>query len=193
MTGKHPPRVSAPEGENAEDADDAVEPAIAPPPDVQAILDLLGRKRSAAHCAWESDQDFRLLLSGADLSGANLSFADLFGASLSFANLSGADLSRANLRRANLVRADLSGANLTDARVSGAELAGVTFSGTRLFAANFSGAHLGGANFSGADLTGANLADSFNLTQDQIDSAFYRRFMAEPKLPDGFRPPPARE
>jgi len=55
------------------------------------------------------------------LSGANLSGADLTDANLSGANLSGADLTDANLGNANLWNADLtdanlSGANLRDAR-----------------------------------------------------------------------------
>ena len=55
--------------------------------------------------------------SRADLSGANLSGANLSRADLSRANLSGANLSRADLSRANLYGADLSRANLYGADI----------------------------------------------------------------------------
>jgi hypothetical protein len=64
----------------------------------------------------------RANLSGADLSGANLSRANLSGANLSGANLSRADLSGANLSGANLSRADLSGANLSRADLSDSKI-----------------------------------------------------------------------
>ncbi len=54
-----------------------------------------------------------------DGSRANLSGADLSGADLSRANLYGADLSRANLSRANLSGADLSRANLRETLLAG--------------------------------------------------------------------------
>ena len=62
------------------------------------------------------------LLSGADLSGANLRYADLRGANLRYADLSGADLSDANLSGADLRDANLSGADLSGANLSGANL-----------------------------------------------------------------------
>ena len=68
------------------------------------------------------------------LSGANLTEADLSGA-----NLTEADLIRANLTEANLIRADLIRADLTEANLSGADLTE--------------------ANLSGADLTEADLTD----------------------------------
>jgi hypothetical protein len=79
-------------------------------------------------------------------------------ADLSGANLSGANLSRANLSGANLSRADLSGANLSGANLFGANLSGANLSGADLFGANLSGANLSGADLSGADLSGANLS-----------------------------------
>jgi hypothetical protein len=54
------------------------------------------------------------------LTRANLSGANLSGANLTRANLSGADLTRANLTRANLSGANLTRANLTRANLSGA-------------------------------------------------------------------------
>ena len=69
----------------------------------------------------------RANLSGADLSGADLSRADLRGADLSgadlrSADLRGADLSRADLRGADLRSADLSRADLSRADLRGADL-----------------------------------------------------------------------
>ena len=89
------------------------------------------------------------------LSGANLSEADLIGANLSRSNLSGANLSGADLSRSNLYVADLSGANLSRSNLSGADL-----SRSNLFGANLSGANLSGANLIGADLRGAVIDDA---------------------------------
>jgi uncharacterized protein YjbI with pentapeptide repeats len=71
-------------------------------------------------------------LSGANMSGANLTKADLrganmSGANLSEANLSGANMSGANLTRANLSGANLSGANLTNANLTNAKLSEATW------------------------------------------------------------------
>ena len=76
----------------------------------------------------------RAYLSGADLSGADLSGAYLRGA-----NLSGAKLSCANLRGANL-----SGAKLSCANLSGADLSGADLIGANLNCANLRGANLEG-------------------------------------------------
>src|SRR5258708_4316513 len=88
---------------------------------------------------------FKICVSAAVKSRANLSGANLSGANLSGASLSGANLSRANLSRANLSRANLSGANL-----SGANLSRANLSRANLSRANLSGANLSGANLSGA-------------------------------------------
>ena len=68
--------------------------------------------------------DARADLSGAKLSGADLSWADLSRAKLSGADLSGADLSWAKLSGADLSGADLSRADLSGADLSGADLSG---------------------------------------------------------------------
>ena len=67
----------------------------------------------AAHKLWLNDEEGGVK--------ANLSGADLSGADLSWANLSGADLSGADLRWANLSGANLSGADLRGANLSGAK------------------------------------------------------------------------
>jgi uncharacterized protein YjbI with pentapeptide repeats len=93
--------------------------------------------------------------------------------SLSGADLSGADLSRANLEEADLSGADLSRANLEEANLTGADL-----SEPYLGAANLSEPHLGAANLSDANLRGAHLlgADLTNadLSEPNLSYAFLR-------------------
>jgi len=76
---------------------------------------------------------------GNTLSGAHLSGANLSRAYLRDANLSGANLSRAYLRDANLSRADLSRADLRDADLYGADLYGANLYGANLYGANLYG------------------------------------------------------
>ncbi|MGP4914051.1 pentapeptide repeat-containing protein, partial [Hafnia alvei] len=119
----------------------------------------------------------RAYLSGAYLSGANLSDADLSGAYLSGANLrdadlSGADLIGANLSDANLSDANLSGANLRDADLSGAYLSGANLSDADLSGANLIGANLSDANLSDANLSGANLRGANLSGADLPDHTF---------------------
>ena len=80
--------------------------------------------------------------SGADLSGADLSYINLIRADLSGAKLCGADLSYTNLIRADLIRADLGYANLSDADLSYANLSDANLSGVNLSDANLSYANL---------------------------------------------------
>ena len=114
-------------------------------------------------------------LSGANLSGANLSEVDLSRANLSNANLflaslSGADLSNANLFRADLSRVILSHANLSRALLLGANLSGSNLSGANLTGAHLSGVDLSGAELCGAILSGADLADA-NLSRTNLSGA----------------------
>ncbi|CAB0577380.1 pentapeptide repeat-containing protein [Corynebacterium diphtheriae] len=75
--------------------------------------------------------------------------------------LSGADLRGANLWGADLRSADLSGANLWGADLRGADLCGANLWGADLRSANLRGANLRGADLRGADLSGVDLADCF--------------------------------
>lgn len=75
-------------------------------------------------------------LSGANLSGLDLSFAklvgaDLRGANLTKANLSNADLTRANLTQANFSQANLTQAYLTNANLDRTNLLGALLTGTK--------------------------------------------------------------
>lgn len=156
-------------------------------------------------------------LSGANFTSADLSAANLGGANLSGANLAGVDLSAARLTNANLTGAILIGANLSGAGLFGADLSGTTLTGADFSGANLNYAvffaakfmrfsprtdlseefknileqiHVPEANLSGANLTGANFLGAIGLTQAQIDSACYRKEVAEVFLPSGFRKPP---
>jgi uncharacterized protein YjbI with pentapeptide repeats len=132
-------------------------------------------------------------LSGADLSGANLTtpfhfepedatdteFSDshftgaTLGTSLDFVpedfrdiNLSGADLSDADLSNANLVNADLSGANLTGVKLHYANLSRANLTN----GVNLSEASLNCANLIEADLTTAYLSNA-NLNNADLSRA----------------------
>ena len=109
--------------------------------------------RLAVRWAIENDVD----MSGALLSGANLSYADLHGALLSGANLRYADLSEADLTVADLCYADLHGALLSGANLRYADLSYANLRETNLRYANLSEANLHVADLHGAFLSGANL------------------------------------
>ena len=126
-------------------------------------------------------------LSGADLSGATLSFAslygvDLSGATLSFASLYGVDLSDANLSFAYLSGATLSGATLSDVNLSFAHMYDATLSGATLSNAYMSFDRLDGATLSNANLSSAYLSGAQHLTQQQLDQVHSCR---DATLPQG--------
>src|SRR5215217_2973711 len=154
-------------------------PQKKPRVDIQAVLNVLGR-RDEARVAEEyrlqhdlqktnlTGADFleanlrEVILSKANLGVANLMRADLSGADLSEANLSEADLREAHLMEANVREANFRGADLTGADLWKAKLRGADFSGAELQRANLQGADLQGADlreayFWGADLQGADL------------------------------------
>lgn len=85
-----------------------------------------------------------------DLSGAVLTGMDLSKAKLEGANLSGADLTKASLRMA-----DMAGANLSESKLSGA-----VFEAADLFQANLSGASIEEALFEGAYLADVTMDES---------------------------------
>jgi hypothetical protein len=127
-------------------------------PDVQAVLNVLGR-RAASY-------DLRPIdLTGANLAGADLTGALLVRVDLTGTDLTGADLYGADLSGARFVRADLTHARLSGVRLSGADLTHARLSGVDLY-----GADLSGADLSGADLTGARLTDA-DLTHARLSGA----------------------
>ena len=139
-----------PEEESGENA------AAPPEPDIQAILDVIGR-RSKYHRT-DKEVEYGTIelhdtdLRGADLEGAHLEAADLAGADLRVASLAGA-----HLQHAIVEDADLRGANLM-----GADLRNVYFMDT----------HLQDAVLNEADLRAADLSRATGLTQEeQLDNA----------------------
>ena len=78
---------------------------------------------------WPSVVNGHLIISGANLTYADLSNANLSNADLTYANLTGAYLGSADLSGANLTNADLSNANLEGAYLTGADLIGVIWTG----------------------------------------------------------------
>jgi uncharacterized protein YjbI with pentapeptide repeats len=84
-----------------------------------------------------------------DLSQAVLTGVNLTNADLERANLTGADLTGANLVGADLEKANLGTANLSDANLLGADLE----------KANLMGANLTNANLMGAELEKATMPD----------------------------------
>jgi len=120
-----------------------------------------------------------VMLIGAYLGEVNLSEADLSWASLFEAVLGGANLSKANLSEAWLSHAVLPGANLSKADLSGAGLDQAILGGANLSKANLSEANLSEANLSGVspfeDLgVGANLSGA-NLSRADLSGAIFTR------------------
>jgi hypothetical protein len=124
-------------------------PAQQPAVDIQAALDVIGRR-------------------GLEY------IPPLFGGpravDLRHTDLRGANLSEANLRYAALTDSTLEGASM-----GGADLQGATLRGADLTCALMRQSKLGGADISGAVLNGAILSDATGLTCDQIGSADTRR------------------
>ena len=132
-------------------------------------------------------------LAGLPLAKAYLVNVKLLEAYLVAANLREANLSRADLIGANLSEANLTTANLYTANLSEAYLSEANLSRADLLRANLRGANLSKANLSEANLTTTNLLWAKNLTQKQIDDAFYCEGREPPKLPVEFNPPPTRK
>ena len=101
-------------------AQDAPQAANKPPTDMQAILTVIGQRKTPGN----NRHTARLDLNHTRLVGANLRRADLTRADLTGADLTGADLLMADLTDANLVDANLLGVNLTGAKLLGANLSG---------------------------------------------------------------------
>jgi hypothetical protein len=107
-----------------------------------------------------------------DLSGANLSGRDLTCANLRKAKLNGAHLDRASLVGADLTVADLGGAVLSKARLTAANLSAASLSGANLSEAALGFAYLIGANLNTADLTGAYLGGADLRAASLINTDF---------------------
>ena len=103
----------------------------------------------------EGKSFFAVDLTGAELSGLDLSGADFTHAWLESANLSGAILQGCCFEGAVLAHADLTGADLTAARLAHANLGRATLKTTRLVKADLTGAVLNDTALAQTDLRGA--------------------------------------
>ena len=180
-TGAVPNKQSEQEENGEQDKDAKQEAQHAPnepSADIQAILDVLGRREED-----RVPKEYRVRpnLRRTNLEGAILYRADLVEADLYRANLREADLVGADLRGASLKEASLTGANLFQANLTGANLRGANLTGADLVEADLRGASLTEANLTGADLRGAT-----GITQEQLEQAIGDEAI---KLPEGFTRP----
>nr|WP_302850077.1 pentapeptide repeat-containing protein [Sphaerospermopsis torques-reginae] len=110
------------------------------------------------------NQDLREII----LSGSNLSCANLKNVNLEKAIIKTATLFKINLQDGNLIAADLSGSNLSSAYLENANLSDAILRGT-----NFKGAKLQNTNLSGADLSGSDLSSAY-LENANLSGAILR-------------------
>jgi uncharacterized protein YjbI with pentapeptide repeats len=183
-----------------------------PRADIQAVLDVIGRRDIAHDPPGKHLNLSATHLEGAELSFAHLDRADLSSAHVERADLSGADLSNAHLSRAHLLETDLEGADLKGASLYRAELKGASFigfgsfgkfggaanlegadfmsadlSGSDLLDADLRGVDLQGADLTGAELTGADLSSAKYLDETQLIRT--KGSKTTTKLPPGLHPP----
>jgi len=143
------------------------EPPLRLAPDIQAALDVIGRRRHA----YKDGESQRLDLRGTDMRRANLAGAKLAGAILSEVRFEEANLAGIGLEEAILRAAHLENTNLADAKMQGAFLLNTSLNGARLRNANLQGAFLSGTRFDGAELLGADLRDANGLIWEQLKLA----------------------
>jgi len=143
------------------------EPPLRLAPDIQATLDVIGRRRHT----YRDGESQRLDLRGTDLRRANLAGAKFAGAILSEVRFEEANLAGIGLEEAILRAAHLENSNLADAKMQGAFLLNTSLNGARLRNANLQGAFLSGTRFDGADLLGADLTDANGLVWEQLKMA----------------------
>jgi uncharacterized protein YjbI with pentapeptide repeats len=118
-------------------------------------------------------------LEGAYLQDARFGNTKLNGANLRRANLEGVDLGwynqldDTNLTNANLQRANLEGAYLRNSNFTEANLTDANLEESRLRNAIFTRTILTRANLNDANLEGANINDAADLTDVDLDRAFF--------------------
>ena len=138
----------------------------------QASTEKLGELQRIIDQIYEADT--QNLVELAQIAGLNLkkdlAGGNFLGAVLSGVELSGADLSRLNFRGAILTDADLSEANLSHANFSGADLSGAYLESATLQYTDFHKASLALVNLIGTNLSHANLTQT-NITNANLSSA----------------------
>jgi len=112
-------------------------------------------------------------LEGAHLRNVHLERANLIGANLEGANLEGVNLDGANLTNANLQHANLEGAYLIHTNFTEANLTDADLTESRLRNAILTHSILTRANVNDANLEGANINDAADLTDVDLDRAFF--------------------
>ena len=158
-----------------EDAD--TPPALETHAELQAVLDVLGRRMRA----YEFGKELRLDLNRLDLRGANLVGAHLERSALNGAHLEGAALNSCHLEYATCQQARFDGAWMARASLLGTNLQQASFVGARVARAIFNGADLAEANLEGVDLREAR-----GLTPAQVARA---RTDARTLMPETFETP----
>ncbi|OPZ88053.1 MAG: Secreted effector protein pipB2 [bacterium ADurb.Bin429] len=154
--------------------DPAAPPALEAHAELQAVLDVLGR-RARMH---EFGKDLRLDLNRLDLRGANLVGAHLERCALNGAHLEGAALGACHLEYAACQQACFDGAWMTRASLLGTNLRQASLRGTRVARTIFNG-----ANLEDAELTGVDLREARGLTAAQLARA---RTDARTQMPEIF-------
>lgn len=143
--------------------------------------------KSKIHLCDLQNTDLRgLRLDTVDLSNFNFLRTDFSGAWLTFTNFTKAGIS---LPSASLAE-DEDITKFIEARLLGADfsnttLTGVNFSRSSLSYAIFNNARLKNASFNKCRIQGARFENSKNLTQEQIDEAYYSDRVRTPVLPEG--------
>jgi uncharacterized protein YjbI with pentapeptide repeats len=172
-------RQESPVGENAAATPAAGAPEV--PPEVEAVLKVIGRRTEAQVAAELEEGNGCLDLSGinavgVDLHDANLentcwNRSDLRGSLLTGADLTGATFDGTILQQANLDGADAQGSIFTSANLYGANLSDANLSSANLLAANLELALLPGTTLTGANFQGANLTNAtmFGATLDRTN------------------------
>ncbi|WP_405177744.1 pentapeptide repeat-containing protein [Nocardia sp. NBC_01377] len=174
--------------------------ATPPPTDIQAVLTVIGRRKSGHDLPYGIDLR-NTCLTGADLAKADLTHVQLTGANLAQANLYEADLSdsfvmNADLTGASLIgarahdtvllRAVLSEANLFDADFEGAVLREADLRGARLSDATLKLADIAGADLRGTDLRSTDLTAVVTISTTGVPL----RYDDTTLWPPNFPPPP---
>ncbi|TPE51495.1 pentapeptide repeat-containing protein [Amaricoccus solimangrovi] len=189
MTQDHAVRRSAELRERAERLRAWV--ASLPPPrtDVQAVLEVIGRRdperigREEAAETRSGAEGYRLNLRQSNLRRYDLSHLDFRRADLVEARMEGADLWQARMEGADLREARMEGAYLSGARMEGADLREARMEGADLWQARMEGAYLRGARMEGANLwqarmEGADLREArmegADLWQARMEGAYLR-------------------
>lgn len=167
-------RARAPQAQNF------LESPKRPAQDIQAALDVMGRRRHA----FRNGETQRLDLRGTDLRLANLAGTKFEGAIFSNAHLEDANMAGISLDEAILREAHLEKANLSEARLEKSFLLNARLNGANLQNASLREAYVQGTRFDNARLLGADFTAASGLTWEQLQAAFKDN---RTRLPDYLR------